>query len=227
MKNSKNIVISTLVLFAAIVGLVLFLNREEEETVTETENSVKKHPPIENQPTIGEGDAPVSIVEFGDYKCPSCKAWGETVYPKLAEEYINTGKAKFSYINVLFHGKESTLAALASESVYKQDPKAFWSFHKAVFDAQPANQNHDDQWVTPEKLVELAKAHAPNIDMKQLEEDINTQGTMEEVSKDDQLVKDFSVPFTPTIIINGVMLEDPFDYETIVSLIEKGSVKEK
>ncbi|KAB7704372.1 thioredoxin domain-containing protein [Bacillus aerolatus] len=219
MKNNKKIVISTLVLFAAIIGLVLFLNREKEVTVSET--SVKKHPPIENQPTIGETDATVSIVEFGDYKCPSCKAWGETIYPKLVEEYINTGKAKFSYINVLFHGKESTLAALASESVYKQDPEAFWAFHKAVFAAQPASQNHDDQWVTTEKLVEIAKAHAPNIDLKQLEEDINTQGTIEEVNKDDQLVKDFNVPFTPTIIINGSMLEDPFDYEKIVSLIEK------
>ncbi|MGG6447678.1 DsbA family protein [Pseudobacillus badius] len=219
MKNNKKIVISTLVLFVAIIGFVLFLNREEEETVSET--TVKEHPPIENQPTIGETDATVSIVEFGDYKCPSCKAWGETIYPKLAEEYINTGKANFSYINVLFHGKESTLAALASESVYKQDPKAFWAFHKAVFAAQPASQSHDDQWVTTEKLVEIAKAHAPNIDLKQLEKDINTQGTIEEVNKDDQLVKDFSVQFTPTIIINGTMLEDPFDYEKIVSLIEK------
>lgn len=219
MKNNKKIVVSTLILFAAIIGFVLFLNREKEETVSE--NSVKEHPPIENQPTIGESGAPVSIVEFGDYKCPSCKSWGETVYPKLEEEYINTGKANFSYVNVLFHGKESTLAALASESVYKQDPKAFWAFHKAVFAAQPESQNHDDQWVTTEKLLEIAKDHAPNVDLKQLEKDINAQETIEEVNKDDQLVKDYSVQFTPTIIINGTMLEDPFDYEKIVSLIEK------
>lgn len=61
--------VATLILFAAIIGLVLFLNREKE-TVTETESSLKKHPPIENQPTIGEADAPDSSVEFGNYKCP-------------------------------------------------------------------------------------------------------------------------------------------------------------
>lgn len=226
MKNSKKIVISTLILFAAIVGLVLLLNREDE-TAQETEQtaSSKGHPSIEGQPTLGETEAPISIVEFGDYKCPSCKQWGEVVYPKLIEDYINTGKAKFSYINVLFHGEESVLAALASESVYKQDPENFWAFHKAVFDAQPATQEHDNPWVTVDKMKEIAAATAPNVDLAQLESDLNTEGTplAGEVSKDDGLVQEYNVPFTPTIIIDGVMLEDPFDYEKITSLIEEGA----
>jgi protein-disulfide isomerase len=230
MKNSKKIVISTLILFAAIVGLVLFLNREDE-TAQETDQTTnsKGHPPIEGQPTLGDTDAPVSIVEFGDYKCPSCKQWGETVYPKLMEDYVDTGKAKFSYINVLFHGEESILAALASESVYKQDPESFWTFHKAVFDAQPATQEHDKAWVTVDKLKEIAGATAPKVDLAQLEADLNSEATSvaKEVSTDDSLVKEFNVPFTPTIIVDGVMLEDPFDYEKIVFLIEEGSAADE
>lgn len=218
MKNSKKIVISTLFLIVAIVAFVLLTDKEDE---TVQENKGEQHPPIENQPSIGEPDAAVSIVEFGDYKCPACKAWGERIFPMLEEDFIKTGKAQFSYINVLFHGNESILAALASESVYRQDPEAFWNFHKAIFDAQPTIQNHDDKWVTIERLAEIAKTHAPEVDLKQLEEDINAEGTMAEVKIDDQLVKEFNVSLTPTIIINGVMLEDPFDYETIASLIEK------
>lgn len=216
--NSKKMVMLTLVFIAAIVAIVFLLNKGDQSNQSDTKGP---HPPTEQQPTLGNADAAVSIVEFGDYKCPSCKAWGEKIFPQLEEEFIKTGKVKFSYINVLFHGNESTLAALASESVYKQDPESFWAFHNAIFAAQPASQNHDDQWVTPEKLVELAKDNVPNIDLKQLEEDITKEGTMEEVKKDDDFVKEFEVAFTPTIIINGVMLEDPFDYETIVSLIEK------
>lgn len=219
MKNNKIIVIFTLLLFAVVVAVVLIMNKEDK---TLQESSVEKHPPIEKQPTIGDSNAAVSIVEFGDYKCPACKAWGERIYPQLEELFINTGKAKFSYINVLFHGQESLLASLASESVYKQNPDAFWSFHKAIFDAQPATQNHDDQWVTTDKLIDLAKIHAPNIDLDQLEEDINAEGTIEEVNIDEQLVKEFDVSLTPTIMIDGVMLDDPFDYKAIVSLIEKG-----
>lgn len=216
--NSKKLVMSTIVLIATIVVVAVFLLNKEDQS---NPSNIGEHPPIGQQPTLGDEDATVSIVEFGDYKCPSCKAWGETIFPQLEEEYIEKGKMKFSYINVLFHGKESTLAALASESVYRQNPESFWAFHNAIFAAQPAVQNHDDQWVTPEKLVELAESNVPNIDIEQLKKDINNEGTMEDVEKDSDLVKEFKVPFTPTIMINGVMLEDPFDYEAIVSLIEK------
>ncbi|WP_050179670.1 DsbA family protein [Domibacillus robiginosus] len=230
MKNSKKIVTSTLVLFATIIGLVLFLNKEDE-TAQETEQtaSSNEHPLIEGQPTLGEVEAPVSIVEFGDYKCPSCKQWGELIFPKLVEDYVNTGKAKFSYINVLFHGEESVLAALASESVYKQDPENFWAFHKAVFTAQPATQEHDNPWISVDKLKDIAEATAPNVDLAQLESDLNIEGThiAEEVSKDKELVHKYKVPFTPTIIIDGVMLKDPFDYEKITSLIERGPKADK
>lgn len=221
--NSKKMVIFTLVFVVAIVAIVFLLNKEDK---TNQSNTNGAHPPTEQQPTLGKAEAAVSIVEFGDYKCPGCKAWGETVFPQLEEEFIQTGKAKFSYINVLFHGEESVLASLASESVYKQDPESFWDFHNAVFASQPSTQEHDNQWVTPEKLVELAKENAPAINVKQLEEDINTEGTIEEVKKDDELVKKFKVELTPTIMINGVMLEDPFDYEAIASLIEKELKKE-
>ncbi len=218
--NSKKMVMLTSVFIVAIVAIVFLLNKEDKSNQSNQTNTNGEHPPTEQQPTLGNADATVSIVEFGDYKCPACKAWGEQVFPQLEEEFIKTGKAKFSYINVLFHGKESALAALASESVFKQDPESFWAYHNAVFAAQPATQEHDNQWVTPEKLIELAKENVPNIDLKQLEENINNEGTIEEVKKDDDLVKEFNVEVTPTIIINGVMLEDPFDYEAIVSLIE-------
>ncbi|MBT2583226.1 thioredoxin domain-containing protein [Planococcus sp. ISL-109] len=123
---------------------------------------------------LGKEEAPVTVVEFGDFKCPSCKAWGETVYPQLVEDYVDTGEVKFSYINVLFHGDESTLASLAAESVYQQSPKAYWDFYKALFAAQP-EQKHDAAWVTPEKVLEVA-AEFPSIDQGKLESDMEQRG---------------------------------------------------
>ncbi|MDA6082947.1 thioredoxin domain-containing protein, partial [Escherichia coli] len=77
------------------------------------------------------------VVEFGDFKCPACKAWGQNIFPKLVEDYVDTGKVKFSYINVLFHGDESKLGSVAAEAVYKQNPDSYWDFNKALFDAHP------------------------------------------------------------------------------------------
>ncbi|MBS4195431.1 DsbA family protein [Lederbergia citri] len=216
--NNKKIVLLTVVIFAIIVALVMFFYLRGND---ESQNKFSINN-LENQPTLGDANAPVSIVEFGDYKCPSCKAWGESIFPRLKEDYIDTGKAKLTYINVLFHGKESLLAALASESVYKQDPDNFWAFHQGIFDAQPSNQTHDEVWVTTDTLVEIAKAYAPDIDFDQFQKDIDEEGMLDEVKVDDQLVKDNEIQFTPSIIINGVLIEKPFDYEAIKAQIEKG-----
>ena len=212
----KIAVILTIIILGLMTAWVV-INNMKSSTIEEP--STGKLPPTQGQPTIGEADAPVTVVEFGDYKCPSCKAWGERVFPELVKDYIDTGKVKFSYINVLFHGEESELASLAAESVFKNSPNAYWDFHKELFKEQPS-QNHDALWITPEKIIEVG-SNFPNIDLQKLKMDIEQQSVIEEVNKDAELVKEFSIQQTPTIMVNGTMLEDPFDYEKIKILIEK------
>jgi protein-disulfide isomerase len=216
MKKNQWLVIMTVVAVALIALAFVLLNQDEPTTADRGD-----HVSIKGQPTLGDSDAKVSVVEFGDYKCPSCKQWGETIYPQLKADYLDKEDVSFSYINVLFHGQESILASLASESVYEQDPESFWKFHKALYDAQPASQQHDNAWVTVEKLKEIA-GETTSVDLAQLEQDLGENSTvLEKVSTDDGLVKENGVQFTPSIMINGVMLEDPFDYEQIQQLIEQ------
>lgn len=221
MKQNQLLVVLTLVAVLLVIGVVVLLNRTAEPTATDTPATQAEHVSTSGQPTIGTADAPVSVVEFGDYKCPSCKQWGETIYPKLKADYIETEKISFSYINVLFHGQESVLASLASESVFKQDPDSFWEFHKALYDEQPSSQMHDEVWVTVDKLKEVAAA-TTSVDMEAFETDLSEDSSvLENVRIDDELVKEHGVEFTPSIMINGVMLKDPFDYEAIERLIQK------
>lgn len=218
MKQNQLLVLVTLVAVAIVAAFVVLTNQDEPQQASETRG---EHVSIQGQPTLGSSDARVSIVEFGDYKCPSCKQWGETIYPKLKADYLDGQDVSFSYINVLFHGQESILASLASESVYRQDPDSFWAFHKALYDAQPASAKHDEVWVTEERLVELAEA-TTDVDLVAFADDLTEESTvLEQVSRDDGLVKQHKVAFTPSIMINGVMLEDPFDYEAMKRLIEE------
>ncbi|MFS0671494.1 DsbA family protein [Peribacillus frigoritolerans] len=214
-KNSgmKIAVILTIIILGALTVLVV-INSESKNVESEV-----KLLPTEGQPILGAANAPVTVVEFGDFKCPSCKAWGETIFPRLVSEYVDTGKVKFSYINVLFHGEESKLGSIAAESVLKNFPDAYWDFHKGLFKEQPS-QNHDALWINQEKILEVASG-VPGIDVDKLKTDIEQQSDLETVNKDTELVEEFKVQQTPTIIINGIMLEDPFDYEKIKTHIEK------
>lgn len=209
----KWIVLATAVLAVIVSVIVVFLNQEEAPAVETAQVDVS------GQPTLGEGNAPVTVVEYGDFKCPSCKAWGEMVYPQLVEDYVETGKVKFSYINVFFHGNESVLGSLAAESVYEQSPEIYWEFHKALYDAQPV-EDHGAAWITPEKLMEVASAF-PEIDQVRLKEDIEQVSQQEQLQKDEALVEEAGVSQTPTISVNGQQLEDPFDYDAIKALIDQ------
>nr|GGG61382.1 disulfide bond formation protein D [Virgibacillus oceani] len=211
----KFVVIITLVVIALIVALVVINNQNSESKKGKT---FDKQPSIEGQPTLGDPKAPVTVVEFGDFKCPSCKMWGENIFPQLVSDYVETGKVKFSFINVLFHGEESKLASLAAESVYKQNPDIYWEFHKALFNKQPS-ENHDISWVTIDKILELASG-VSGIDTDKLKADIESNSEINGVNKDTEMVTEFGVQFTPTIMVNGTMIEDPFDYDSIKKAIE-------
>jgi protein-disulfide isomerase len=215
----KLLVPITIGVFILLIVIVLLMNKQTQES---GDISLTKQVPIENQPTLGNLDSPVSVVEFGDYKCPACKQWSEYIFPQLKSDYIDTGKISFTYINVLFHGNESILGSLAGEAIWKQNPEAFWDFSKALYKAQPENQSHDDPWLTFEKVMEVAENTVPAINLKQLEEDIANKSYEDAVLLDDQLVAEFQVELTPSIVINGTMVEDPYDYEYIKELIERG-----
>lgn len=218
--NMKFTVTLTLVV-VLLAGLVVMISNQETETETE-EEIVREEVDLTGQPTLGEEDARVTVVEFGDFMCPSCKGWGEIIYPQLVEDYVSKGDVKFSYVNVLFHGEESTLASLGAESVYKHDPTVYWDFHKKVFDAQPEAA----KWVTPEKLVELASSF-PSINLDQLKQDVEQELTLDQVNIDKELYMKHNVSATPTININGITIENPFDYEAIKEVIDSELGEEK
>lgn len=213
---SKKLVIYTLVVIGLIVLLVVV------SQVTKESGHITFEEPVnpEGQPVLGDSKAPVTIVEFGDYLCPSCKAWHQTVFPLLKERYIDTGIARLIFVNTPFHGEGSILAALAGEAVWTQNEEAFWTFHEALFQRQPEGE-HDPSWMTEELLMELAEANQPEIDVQQLKADLEARTYMDKVVIDKNLVNAYQIKYTPSIMINETLLEDPFDVDEIFSMIEK------
>lgn len=216
-KQNKSPMNTIMIITLVVIGLVTALVIINNSQTTQSDATFEDQPSIEDQPTIGDENAPVSVVEFGDYKCPACKQWGEQIYPQLIADYVESGDVSFSYINVLFHGQESYLASLASESVYNQNPDVFWDFHKEVFNQQPSN--HNGEWVTTDKMAEIASG-IDGIDAEQLRADIEGETYAQQVNVDEQLTQEFGVELTPSIMVNDTMVADPFDYEEITDLIE-------
>lgn len=216
--NMKVLVMGTLFVIVALIGGVLIYQNTNTPDVHGI--AYDQGPNQEGQPIKGDPDARVTITEFGDYKCPSCKAWDETILPQLEKNYIDDGLVNLIYINTPFHGAESELAVIAGEYVWESNPDVFWSFHSAIFEEQPAIESHDDPWVTEEKVREIAGQVSDEIDQEALMSASQEQMYRDRVLTDINLVNEFEVEKTPTIMVNQVKLEDPFNYEVIKQQID-------
>lgn len=206
-------------LFIVLI-VALFLLTRMESNDGGSLNRVDELPSIADQPVLGSESAKVTMIEFGDFKCPACKQWSEQIYPMLKAQYIDTGKMKLIYVNTLFHGEESELAAIGAEAVWNRNKEAFWPFYKALFAAQP-QANHDALWITEAKLAEVAGAAAPQIDLEQFKADVAARSTLPQVDIDNKLVEKYGISQTPTIMINGIIMDNPFDLQAIVDVIEQ------
>jgi protein-disulfide isomerase len=171
-------------------------------------------------PMLGSPDAPVKIVEFGDFKCPSCRDFSQKIKPQLEKDYIDTGKASFYYMHdlIISPDADSYTAALAATAVYHQDKHSFWPFYDTVF------QNQGDErttWATPEFLTDLARKKGLPVDMDKLKRDIVSKTYADEVDKQDAQSRRMRVDSTPTLYINGKEIPNPFDYNALKKEIEQ------
>ncbi|ASA21754.1 DsbA family protein [Paenibacillus donghaensis] len=171
----------------------------------------------DEMPRLGSADAPVKIVEFGDYKCPACSQFAGLIKPQLVQDYIDQGKASFHFVNMAFIATDSTTASLAALSVYHQDNEAFWKYYDALY----ANQGAEDvEWATADYLVELAKQLDLGIDLELLRKDIDEHTYVDELDRDIELAKDKKVSSTPTLFINGVKSDKAFDAAALSAQID-------
>lgn len=83
----------------------------------------------------GDPDAPVTIMEFGDYQCPACRSFALEVKPQLDLAYINDGQAKLVFHDFpLDQHPHAFLAARAARCAGDQD--RYHDYHDAIFRTQ-------------------------------------------------------------------------------------------
>ncbi len=82
-------------------------------------------------PILGNPNAPITMVEFGDYQCTFCsKFFHETENP-IITNYIKTGKVKILFKDYIILGQDSINAANAAHCA--NDQKLFWEYHSMLY----------------------------------------------------------------------------------------------
>ncbi len=99
---------------------------------------------VDDDPVIGDANAPVTIIEFSDYECPFCKRHYDETLPQIKKEYVDTGKVKIVYrdLPLPFHDPMATKEAIAANCAREQggDSKYF-EYHDEIFNRTISNGN--------------------------------------------------------------------------------------
>ena len=147
-------------------------------------------------PILGSPNASVTIVEFGDYQCPTCGAWFSTQEASLVQNLVNTGKAKLVWRDFDFYGLDSVSASEAAYAAGEQGK--FWQFHDLLFQNQ---QIPNGGWASRQNLVKLATQLGLN--MTQFNSDFNSGKYDSLISANHALGVQAGVTETPTFFLIG------------------------
>lgn len=165
-------------------------------------------------PVLGDNNAKVTIVEFADFQCPFCGEWQKNVFPSIKKNFIDTGKARFVFMDFAFLGEESTRAAEAARCA--QDQNKFWEYHDKLYESQDGENRGA---FSDSNLTKFAEQLGLNIN------DFNTcfvNGKHKNHISDAVLkASENGIQSTPTVIINNIKLEGTHSYQTYANLIEK------
>ena len=147
-------------------------------------------------PVLGSPDAPVTIIEFGDYQCPSCKKWFLDSKPQIISNLIDTGKANLIFIDNAFLGKDSLPASAATYCAEEQGQ--YWNYHGLLYSNQ---LGVDTGWANSERLK--AFAFSLGLDMDLFASCLDSGKYDKRVRFNTQVASNNGVDSTPTFIIVG------------------------
>jgi protein-disulfide isomerase len=160
-----------------------------------------------HSPTLGPINAPVTIVEFFDPSCESCRAF----FPYLKQimaKYPNDVRIVIRYV-LLHKGSEEAVRLLESARLQG----LYEPVLAAVLDAQP--QWHDD----PKALKAWEAAQAVGLNVEKARETMNSARIDQILAQDAEDVKTVGVKGTPTFFVNGKPLIQ-FGPEPLLELVQ-------
>jgi len=102
-------------------------------------------------PVEGQDDAPITIIEFGDYQCANCKQWFQQEKSSITSDYILTGIAKLYFVDFAWGGDDSIAAAEASYCA--DDQGKYMEYHSTLYNNQ---EGMNDGWASSDALKQFA-----------------------------------------------------------------------
>jgi len=150
---------------------------------------------IENgSPFMGSINAPITIVEWGDYQCTFCYKFHQNTLDIINEDFIKTGKVKIIFKDFPLNGVDSKLAAEASYCA--QDQEKYWKYHDELYKNWGGERTG---WITRESLDKFAET--VDLDLKKFNKCLDDHKYENKVDLLYEFGKEIGIDATPSFLI--------------------------
>lgn len=218
LKAPKRLIIVTSIIFLSALFVLSAMKKHILPKVT-------KNVVFQESPTLGDVNSLIHIVVFEEPACKFCKEFNDYVFPEIKKKYIDTGIASYSLIITSFF-PGSDLAAEALLCIYNSNPKAptpslFFEYLDLLFAVQGKEGTH---WITQDLLLSLLDKieNKGNLTKDKLKKCLENRVYSDQVKKNNRYGTDLmnGELATPTMFINGMMLED-ISFESVSRVISR------
>lgn len=208
MKKEVKFILFPLIAVALFAIIIFVMNKKEPEVTQALPPEVKME--RDGNYSKGKADAKVTIVEFFDPECESCAAF-HPILQQVVREHAESVRLVARYM--LFH-KNSHPAALALEGAGKQGK--YWEMYNILLERQP-------QWSHQEKPVNVffeAFAKELGLNIEEFNKSYDDLTFKALIAQDMSEGQQLGVKGTPTIFVNGQMLNEP-SFQVLKNLVEQ------
>lgn len=227
-KRAALIVIACVLVSGALYASVFRTTQTARKASSAPSNKVGTPAPNEaagstTELLIGKATAPITVIEYGDYKCPKCNELHQKAGKDIRRDWVDTGKAKIIYRPFPLFGEDSGLALYASYCAAEQ--RKFSAYHDKMFNYMWTNflsRGDTDATVrtlfSPEKLGQLAGE--VGLDTEQFTTCAGGRTHAAAYNTAVDKAAGDSVQGTPTLIIGGQKVVGPQPYSVYKALLE-------
>ncbi|MDE2040781.1 MAG: DsbA family protein [Patescibacteria group bacterium] len=160
---------------------------------------------------IGNQNAPVTIIEYGDFQCPACGYYYPTV-ERLIAESSSTMRLVFRHFPLSQH-QNAMAAAMTSEAAAVQGK--FWEMYSLLYQNQDAWSNLND----PSSIF-AGYAAQLGLNMTEYTSDIGSSTLRDVITSDQDGGIAIGIDQTPTFFVNGKVITNPPSYDQFKALID-------
>jgi protein-disulfide isomerase len=151
---------------------------------------------------LGPQDAPVTIIEYGDFECPLCKQAAPAV-KLLLQRYEREVRFAYRHFPLEDAHPHALQAAEAAECAGRQEK--FWKMHDLLFD----NQQHLERKDLDEYAGRLG------LELGRFADELDTRTHVQRIRDDIEGGRRSNVHGTPGFFVNGRIVDTSFGMRTL------------